>query len=879
MKGLAATSIVAIATALASPVLAQENAAQAADETRTVSTQDDAADIVVTGTLSARAPTSVAVSTQSATDIAKTVPVSAADLLRNVPGVYVNSSLGEIRNVVYSRGISANSSEAAAGYYYVSLQEDGLPVTNVTFNNYGPDFFYREDLSLSRLEALRGGSAVVTGPNAPGGIFNYISKTGRDMEGTEVRVRGGLLGNGRNPYYRADLATGGRIGDNDLYYSVSGFYRYDRGARDGGYAMNRGGQVKANLYWNYGNGSVLLYGKYQDDRNGVNLFQPGTNYADPQLSPGVSRYDSLQIPRAVHNFVAYSGQPTESWDGANLIRSRATVIGLKNEHDFGDGWKVINNMKFSHNRSNWNAPALSFAVPITDSFLNVQLNTNRTGLYSYYNHNTGQLLAQVQLAANGTRTVTLNNLPNQQILENGINTQVPFNFNPSVREFMDQISVTKRLDRGSVTFGGFFAYSDIKQSGGGAGIGMSTIEDQPSLIDIRLTTPAGIVQQVTSPEGFAGIGQRFGGSPFSAQQTQGSLFAGGDYELFDGLTADGAVRYDYIRVKGRNNVAVANPRGNDPTYGGIDNDPNTLYDNYAVTYASPGRYRFALDYVSFSGALTYQFDNRNGIYVRYSQGKKAPDITFFTTYDTAAKLATMVPVPQTIQQVEAGYKMRGQALRLSVTPFYSRLSNVGAQEFGTRADGTTYSPPTLFSSTNTYGLELEGDIDFARVFNFRTALTLQKSKSKGFATYNFGAPGDADDTVVRVPDGDQDNTPKVMNTSTLTYHPTATIDAALTWRYMGSRPANRYNAFDLPAYSEFNLNTTWRATDRLTINASVNNLFNQRGVLSFAPPGSLLSALNRQSLTPAQVAANPNQMFSILENQPRSMYLTVGYKF
>ena len=874
MKRPFATSVIAIAAAISSPSFAQPSDAASSPG----NSGSEIEDIVVTGTLSARAPTSVAVSTLRADDISKTVPVSAVDLLRSVPGVYVNSALGEIRNVVYSRGISANSNDAAAGYYYVSLQEDGLPVTNVTFNNYGPDYFYRDDLSLARLEALRGGSAVVTGPNSPGGIFNYISKTGRSAEGTEIRLRGGLLGNGRNPYYRADATTGGKIGTNDLYYSVTGFYRYDRGPRDGGYAMNRGGQIKANLFWDYGDGSVLLYGKYLDDHNGVNLFQPGVDFSNPRLAPGISRYDSLMIPRAVHDFQPSLGASSDTWDGERAIHSISKVIGLKNEHKFGDGWTITNNLKFSHNKSDWNAPALTFVVPLTDGFLNTNLNTRRPGIYSYYNHNTGQLLAQVGLAG-GVRTVLSNNLPNQQVLQNGITTQVPFNFHPSTREVMDQVSITKAFDRGNITFGGFFAYSDVKQSGGGAGIGMSTIEDQPSLIDIRLTTPGGVVQQVTSPEGFAGIGQRFGATPFTARQLQASAFAGGDFELTDKLKIDGAVRYDYIRVKGRSNVAVPNPRGTDPTYGGIDGNPNTLYDNFAVTYASPGRYRFPLDYVSFSGALTYQFDNRNGIYARFSQGKKAPDLGFFVTYDTLAKLATQVPVPQQIRQIEAGYKMAGSAFRLSVTPFYSRLSNVGSQEFGTRADGSSYAPPTLFSTTTTYGLEVEGDVDFANVLNFRTALTLQKSKSKDFATYNFGAPGEADDVAVRVPDGDADNTPKVMATSTLTYSPVEAFDAALTWRYMGSRPANRYNAFDLPAYSEFNLNATWRANERFTVNASINNLFNQRGVLAFAPAGSLLSALNRQALTPAQVATNPNQTFSILENQPRSMYLTVGYKF
>ena len=84
---------------------------------------------------------------------------------------------------------------------------------------------------------------MVTGPNAPGGIFNYISRTGRTNEGVELSGRVGLLGNGRNPYYRADAYAGGRLAEN-LFYAVGGFYRWDRGARDPGYAFNRGGQVK-----------------------------------------------------------------------------------------------------------------------------------------------------------------------------------------------------------------------------------------------------------------------------------------------------------------------------------------------------------------------------------------------------------------------------------------------------------------------------------------------------------------------------------------------------------------------------------------------------------------------------------------------------------
>ncbi|HEU4790723.1 MAG TPA: carboxypeptidase-like regulatory domain-containing protein, partial [Flavobacterium sp.] len=150
-------------------------------------------EVVVTGVFDKRTKmqSSVSISTLNAKQIDRVAITSAADLLKNIPGVYVNSSLGEIRNTVYSRGVSSGSNDGASGYYYVSMQEDGLPVTNATFVNYGPDYFLRTDATLGRLEAVRGGTASILGNNAPGGIFNYVSKTGGDSFSGEVRARNG----------------------------------------------------------------------------------------------------------------------------------------------------------------------------------------------------------------------------------------------------------------------------------------------------------------------------------------------------------------------------------------------------------------------------------------------------------------------------------------------------------------------------------------------------------------------------------------------------------------------------------------------------------------------------------------------------------------
>jgi iron complex outermembrane receptor protein len=860
--------------AAAAPSIAQVGASSAEGSAAEKETLEE---IVVTGVLTPQAPASVAVSTLSAESIGQMVPISAADLLRNVPGVFVNTALGEIRNVVYSRGISANSTEAASGYYYVSLQEDGLPVTNVTANNYGPDYFYRQDLSLARLEALRGGTATVTGPNAPGGIFNYISKTGKSDPGLQMRLRTGLEGDGRNPFYRAEFFGGGEI-QPDLYYAVSGFYRKSDGPRNPGYPFNRGGQVKANILWDYDGGSVQVYAKYLDDHNAWNEFKPARNFNDPQIVPGISNYDSFLIPRSPHSFVKTVDGPVEQWDGRELAHNVATVFGVKNEHDFGDGWSIRNNIKYSNNESDWNTAALVFPVTLTDGFTNTLLNAGAPGTYTYRNLNTGALLAQVNVVG-AARTVVVNNLPNQQALANGVLTQVAFNFHPHVEEVMDQLSISKEFDRGSVTLGGFFANSDVSQSGGGAGIGLSPIENHPSMISITRTTPGGVVQQVTSPEGFAGIGQRFGGNPFEAEQRQVSVFSGFDFAVTDRLKFDAAVRHDDIRVQGANNLAVANPNSSNPAYGGLDGNPNTSYDNFAVTYRSPFDYKFSLDYVSYSGAVTFDINDEHSVYTRYSRGKKAPDLQFFLGYDTLDELNNMDPIPQQILQVEAGYRFNGERLRVKATPFYSELSDVGTAQIGTNPDGSSYVPPVLFATTETYGIELEANLDIGSSFNLRTALTLQDSQSKDFAIYVFNAAGPQDDTISRVPDGDADNAATIMATTTLTYQPVETFTSFLTWRHMGKRAANRYNTFDLPAFDEVDVGATFDVTDHLSVGANINNVFNEEGVLSFAPSGTLLGALDRQALTPAQVQANPNQVFSILPNQPRAYFLTIGYTF
>ena len=160
------------------------------------------------------------------------------------------------------------------------------------------------------------------------------------------------------------------------------------------------------------------------------------------------------------------------------------------------------------------------------------------------------------------------------------------------------------------------------------------------------------------------------------------------------------------------------------------------------------------------------------------------------------------------------------------------------------------------------------------------AFTIQQSDSEGFGFWVAGEPTRADDELVEIPDGDADNIPDLLGRATLSYAPNDWLSTFLTWTYLGDRPANRYNTFDLPAFSIFDAGVAVQVTDRIAIRADIKNLLNEEtGVLSWAPSGGFLSSLDRQAFTPDDLAADPTQTFSIVTAQPRSFFLTAAYRF
>ena len=841
-------------------------------------------DIIVTGVFNAKkiedAP--IAITAITSEEIAQQVPVSAADLLKNVPGVFVNSSLGEIRNVVFSRGVSANSLDGDGGYFYVSLQEDGLPVELVTAGNFGPDYFARPDIMLDRLEALRGGTSTVTGSNAPGGIFNYISRTGKLKPGVELQAKLGLEGDGRNPYYRADAYAGGELGDG-LYYAVGGFYRSSTGARDPGYKLNKGGQIRANLFHEYGNGSVRVDVKYLNDHNGWFEFIPTTDFNNTKFAPGFNTYSSVLPPASArHSFTDFDGAQ-RTYDPSKLINSQSLSFGATWKHDLSDNIHIQNVFRGTRNSADWNTGAVIFPLPLDDFFVSLLTGTlGIPGTITYRNAADNSVAAQVVSFSGFDHTVTVNNLPNQSVLTNGVLSQVAFNQRYETREVQDQLSVGAELGNHSLALGAYYAHSNFSQAGRGGGIGLSTLASQPKMLTASIAVTGGPTLVLTDPTGFGGIASGFGtGDGYGGNQDQFSIFGGDTWAINDRLSIDVGGRYESL-IYNVYNISLGAAAAYGAGGGGADSNPLTVYDNQRNVVAGSTTVRRSYSYFNYSGAVNYKITDQFQVYARYTKGRKAPDMRVISGLDEPQEIALLFPKPQTIEQIEVGLKYNTRGVRFGLYPFYSKLSNVADQQtFLDNSTGQFYSPPPVFGQITTYGVEINGDFDVSEKFNIRTAITIQEPKASGFSTYNHAPTptNPRNDILVQTPEGDADNNPKLMSRTTATFKPVEAASIFLTHSYLGKRAANRNNAWYLPGFHTVDFGASYEFAERFKLQVNVNNVFNQFGIMSWARAGGFLASLDRQGLTKADVATNPGGSFSVVPAQPRSFWITATAKF
>lgn len=740
--------------------------------------------VVVTGVQNpqTKLQSSVAITTITARGIEQEAPQSTADLIKAIPGFYVESSGGDVGNNVFPRGIPSEGS-----YQYVQLQEDGLPVFEdgeLQFAN--ADNFLRVDQTIQRVEAVRGGSGSIYATNAPGGIINFISKTG----GPEFSGTGKLTLSDYNTF-RTDLDVGGPISDK-LRYNIGGFYRYDEGIRSTGYPANYGGQLKANLTYLLDNGYVRAYYKKLDDRN---LFYLPIPLQDPSNPSGISGFDpnfgtfasvNASILRVPQSSGAYWERNLE-----NGIHPNLDAIGGEAFIDLGGGFTFKNSMRAT--TINLNYDALFPGAPPTKALDYANSVGITNPIFSY--------------ADDGQVITNPNNMNG-----NGLVAQVGFwSIIKQMHDFANNLQFTFNSEKNSIQAGYYFADWKSHQYWNWSNI-LLEIKDQARMLNLVNgdLTPNDANYSYTY-NGVTNIS-------FLTRESEirgriNAFFLNDEFTASDRVTISAGIRYDADKYTGYN----ANTQN-------VNLPDSTVQAEQNVSeVVGPYKYwTYDVNELSASGGINYKFTDNMASYIRISRGVRSPDEA--SLYDNVGNFGAIKPTD--IMQYELGYKYSSSTLGIFANAFYMTLANISYQDV--LANG---QQENKFADADNIGIEIEALFKYDN-FSIDFTGTFQNPKYKNFAGRNSdGSTFDFTGNEVR-------RIPKFFFIITPGYEFIPGLEAHVKASVFSQKYSDNANLNKLPGYSVFDAGASYRI-NRVTFAVDATNLGNTIGLTEGNPRSTL----------------------------------------
>lgn len=806
----------AVAVAISGPAFAQTASAEqktpptpSASASQTGTPADQAApapteaganlgldDIIVTGSRAGlrKFETSYAITTIDEQQIAQKAPLGIADLIASTPGIYVESSGGEVGNNVYSRGLPADN------YRYLPMLEDGLPVWEEgagAFTN--ADEFLRVDATIDSLQIVRGGSASITASNAPGGVVNVITKRPtRELKGlikTEV---------GDWDHYRVDANVSGPLTDK-LSFSIGGFYREDNGLRDPGFTGNQGGQLRVGLQYDFDSGgSAFLSYRKLDDKNIFYTAIPlaSTSKGLPGLDAGDGTLVNNDFARlTVPNGNGVFGKRVDLTQGIHTDTDTFTFIF---NEPLGDGWEINNRARYTKGSVDFNG-LFSSGVASSQGFLSnalTQLQTARPDTASavYLDARTGQ-----QVAASA--------LGNQLALTESI-----FNTVVDLENVVNDFSVTKKLETGlgthTLTAGYYFSHFTQTQNWNWNDILVEAV-NRPRSFDVVGLNAAGQRTVSLTTGGLLNLHSNL--QRFHDNVDINAFYATDAWQVTPALRIDLGARYHHVDKQGT--IAQTTRRN-------LGDATTVADDNVLVFTGSNTPYNYSTGKWAFSAGANYEFSNRVAAFARYSRS--------FRVTPEFAQWFGGVPVENRIDLVEGGVKYNSRPFSAFVTLFYNNFPNVAFQTQEAGPGGTTVTR-NQSAAARSKGIEVETVIKPANFFDVSASGSYQDITYTGFAGSQGGVNFDfSGNQIVRQPNWMFSVRPSIHLLGDA-------VNVFGEVAYTGRRYVDVANSIVLPAYTEVRLGANWKIFDNLTADVVVTNLFNEVGLTEGNPrAGSII---------------------------------------
>ena len=795
MRILAASASISTLLLSAPSVLAQE-------QDQDVATVGE---VVVTARAGAnerrRVEASYAVSAITETQLRLQAPISTAEAFKAIPGFWVEASGGEASNNVRSRGIPTD------GYSSVTIQEDGLTIQHDGGLGWlNADQSFRLDETIGRVEAVRGGPSSIFASNAPGGVVNFITKqAGPTPEGI-IKVQAGDYG-----MYRADFFYGAPLGE-DWGLTIGGFYRSDDGVRASGFTQNQGGQVRIGLTRAFEGGRLAVNVKHINDQVGFLLPAPLTfdSDNDPTGIPGFdANYGTLAGPDNRLLSFRNVGGPY-AFDLTRGTDVNLTAITVDLDLDIGGGWELQNTGRYRTSDIVRNGLFPTGNIETVQARLAGLLPQARlayptaTSLQMRY-ATTGDVLPA---NANGNGLVISGNLLSVEVPLDEFTNDLRFVRSFNVGGQVHDVAVGVYVSDFSYDYDRFMATANLE------------LREQARRLDVVALDAGGAVVGRVTENGILRYGSLFDNASVEARVQ--AFYISDEWQVTPQLRIDLGLRHETIDMSG----AV---EGKQTVDLGV---PGTLADNQVIT--GTGQFvGFDRSYsdTGFTAGANYQFNDRLGVFARYTDTFRLPSPSEFQG-SVADAVRTDIRVTP-IKMTEAGLKWQSNLFDVYATAFHTTYENVRFNDNVFNSQTNTFTTRVGYADTETLGLELEGVVRPVAWFDMSAAIAWQNPEYKSFSfTENRGGvPVTVSfdgNQLIRVPKTQVRVVPAVNLLQDA-------LRIELPIEHYASRFADAANSVELPAYTVVNLNARWAMNDRLALSLNGVNLTNEIGLTEGNP--------------------------------------------
>jgi iron complex outermembrane recepter protein len=803
------------ATAPAAPAAAPQ-VAQAPAPDKAKGTEANAAEtVIVTGTARReglrKLEAGFSITTADEEQIKQAAPSSTADLLKIVPGVFVETTGGQSGANMRVRGFPTPGDGP-----YSTFQLNGSPLYGQpTLSFFEQSQMFRLDDTIERVEVLRGGPSPIFGSGQPGITVNFIQKKGGPEAEGGLRVTTGT-GNLR----RVDGIFSAPLGEKWTAL-VGGFYRTSSGIRDTEFPADRGGQFSALLTRKLDDGAFTVYARALNDRNAFYTAIPVVSSADGKnvsSFPGFNALTGYYYGNELRHVTLEGGRATGRTraDGTPEIEresttrdfaqgrgAKVTTFGATLDTRLG-GWGLSN--KFGHT---------SGKVPTYAIFSGANPQTLGSYIASQVTAANGD--ARVRGAAGSAATGGTASFVNGGGVVTDMKRQVIVNgmwiVDKDMQSFTNETRLSRELGGGhNLTLGLYLAdYSS---------------HDEWMLGQAQLMTaePHGRPINVTLNNGVRASGRGFVTPPFSFNLdgkyngTNTALYVADEWKVNEQLRLDAGVRYEQQRMSG----TIANAANGD-----LDGDPLTLYNNN-LAYFDGSTSQLAprgvsrLRETSLTLGANYNLSRSFSVFTRLNKGHRLPD---FDVLRGRSSGDTSSPV-EDISQVEIGLKTATPLYTAFITAFSNRLRNSQSQQF-TNAGNTVER-----ASSKAMGVEFEASIKPMRRLTLELTGNYQKSEFT-----DFGAQ--SGNLVPRQPKLAFRFTPSWRVPTDM-----GTFRLFGTYSHIGERFAANDNVLRLPAYKTLDAGVVAQLSNGIEVRLTGTNLTNEIGLTegNFRVPGATADA-------------------------------------